>query len=350
MLRRTSAFVSIAFALSLYAATVAATTAQRTFVASTGNDANPCSIAAPCRNFARAIMQTSTGGEVIVLDSAGYGAVTITQSITINAPTGIYAGISVFSGDGITINAGATDTVVLRGLTINGQGGANGITLTNALRVHVENCVIAKMGDKGIYQVAGTLEVKDTIVRDGVWGIFVNAVAQANLDHVRIEGNVTGIAAKNGADIAMQDSVVTGNSNIGVLACRCGASASMAVAISRSLISSNIYGIYADGDVGGAYLTVIISDSTIAENSYGIQGTCLGTGLCDVFATRNTIGQNVLGLGLENTSSATIDGNVFARNRSNDIATDGSSFLFTRSNNTIGAVSVLGLYLPLPAY
>ena len=81
----------------------------------------------------------------------------------------------MFSGDGITINAGATDTVVLRGLTINGQGGANGITINNALTVHVENCVIANMGDKGIYQVAGTLDVKDTIVRDGVWGIFVQA-------------------------------------------------------------------------------------------------------------------------------------------------------------------------------
>ena len=315
------------------------------------NTAFNCSIVNPCRGFAAAIGVTSAKGEVIVLDSAGYGVIpSITKSITITAPTGIYAGISVFSGDGITINAGATDTVVLRGLTINGQGGANGITITTALRVHIENCVIANMGDKGIYQVAGTLEVKDTIVRDGVWGIFVQAPGQANLDHVRIEGNATGVAAWNGGHIAIQDSVVTGSSNIGVVACRCGASTSMAVAISRSLISSNLYGIYADGSANGSRLTVIISDSTIVENGNGIQGTCSGTGNCEFWATRNTIGQNVVGLDLLNFMYAIIDGNFFARNQSEDIATDATASVFTRSNNTVGSSNIPGTLLPEPGF
>ena len=97
--------------------------AQRTFVASNGNDANACSLAAPCRGFARAITQTSANGEIIVLDSAGYGAVTIDRSVTITAPAGVYAGISVFTGAGITV-ATPGAAVTLRGLTINGQGGA----------------------------------------------------------------------------------------------------------------------------------------------------------------------------------------------------------------------------------
>src|SRR5436853_5663 len=81
--------------------------AQRTFVsAATGNDANPCNRAAPCRNFAAAIAQTASGGEVVVLDSGGYGTVTISQAVSLVAPPGVYAGISVFSGTGITINAG----------------------------------------------------------------------------------------------------------------------------------------------------------------------------------------------------------------------------------------------------
>jgi hypothetical protein len=79
--------------------------AQRTFVASYGSDANPCSLTAPCRGFAAAVAQTSTDGEVIVLDSAGYGTVTIAQSVSIIAPPGVYAGISVFSGDGITVGS-----------------------------------------------------------------------------------------------------------------------------------------------------------------------------------------------------------------------------------------------------
>jgi len=41
---------------------------------------------------------------VIVLDSAGYGVVTITQSVSIIASTEVYAGISVFSSDdGVTV-------------------------------------------------------------------------------------------------------------------------------------------------------------------------------------------------------------------------------------------------------
>src|SRR6266571_6657569 len=86
----------------------AAALAQRTFVsAATGNDANPCTRTAPCRNFAAAIAQTQSGGEVVVLDSGGYGTVTITQAVSLVAPAGVYAGISVFSGTGITVNAGS---------------------------------------------------------------------------------------------------------------------------------------------------------------------------------------------------------------------------------------------------
>ncbi len=72
--------------------------AQRTFVASSGADTNSCAITQPCRSFASAIALTAAGGEVIVLDSAGYGPVTITQSVSIIAPPGVYAGISVLAG------------------------------------------------------------------------------------------------------------------------------------------------------------------------------------------------------------------------------------------------------------
>ena len=95
---------------------VASGSAQRSFVsANHGNDANPCTVTLPCRNFAAAIAQTVAGGEVIVLDSGGYGPVTIGQSVSIIAPAGIYAGITATSGNAIiqTCGAGtAYDTVV----------------------------------------------------------------------------------------------------------------------------------------------------------------------------------------------------------------------------------------------
>lgn len=111
--------------------------AQRSFVASLA--ATPtCTIGAPCRGFAQAPTHTDTGGEIIVLDSAGYGTVTIDKSVSIVAPSGVYAGTSVLSGDGITF-AGSGIEVVLRGLTVTGQGGHDGIFYTFGERLHVEN-------------------------------------------------------------------------------------------------------------------------------------------------------------------------------------------------------------------
>ena len=75
-------------AASIFGTALAAS--QRTFVASTGLDTNACSISAPCRSFGAAIAKTGSSGEVIVLDSAAYGPVTIDKSISLIAPAGIY--------------------------------------------------------------------------------------------------------------------------------------------------------------------------------------------------------------------------------------------------------------------
>src|SRR2546426_7468130 len=103
------------FVLVAVLTTFPAFSAQRTFVAGSGNDANPCTRDMPCRSFGAAIAVTSTNGEVVALDSAGYGPVTVTQSVAIVAPNGVHAGISVFSGDGVTVNASG-GVVVLRNL------------------------------------------------------------------------------------------------------------------------------------------------------------------------------------------------------------------------------------------
>ena len=176
-------------ALALLLATVAtlaspqAQAVQRTHVsAAFGNDANTatnCTAAAPCRFFAAAMSVTDNNGEVIVLDSGGYGAVTITKSLALIAPTGVYAGISVFPGaDGVTIATPGVN-VVLRGLSINGQGGNNGINMTAGNKLTVENCVISNLAQNGI-NVNGTVTVRvtDTIVRDNSSvGIYLQTVS-----------------------------------------------------------------------------------------------------------------------------------------------------------------------------
>ena len=181
-------------------ASVATAQVQRTFVSGLGDDGNPCSRTAPCRTFGQAISHTIPGGEVIVLDSAGYGPVTITQGVSLIAPPGVHAGISVFSGDGIDINAGASDTIILRGLTVNNQGSfGNGIVFNMGGTLHIENCVVngfsSGFSAGVLFQRAGTLEVKDSIMRGNFYGIKVAGsgsgpgTALATIEQVRLEGS-----------------------------------------------------------------------------------------------------------------------------------------------------------------
>src|SRR5262249_36847586 len=118
MLRITlSAFAAALLALGLIPASAQAQGATREFVSAPGSDGNPCSFAAPCRTFQHAHDTVAAGGEIDVLDPAGYGAVTITKSISIQGHG--FSGISASSGGtAITINAGTTGIVNLTGLLI----------------------------------------------------------------------------------------------------------------------------------------------------------------------------------------------------------------------------------------
>src|SRR5215467_10548820 len=76
--------IFLGFLTPMLASAPAHAQASRTWVSGVGDDANPCSRTAPCKTFAGAISKTATGGEINCLDPAGYGAVTITKSITID--------------------------------------------------------------------------------------------------------------------------------------------------------------------------------------------------------------------------------------------------------------------------
>jgi hypothetical protein len=245
---------------------------QRTFVSGQGSDNNPCSLTAPCRTFSMATGVVSSGGEVIALDSAGYGAFAINKSVTITVPAGVYAGISVFSGDGISINAGSTDVVILRGLGLNQFGGTNGIRFTSGKALHVENCTINGFGaGAGVIQTGSNdLFVKDTIIRNNQTGIDLaptSGTARASADQVRFEGNQDGLVVGQGGKASVRNSVASGSSDAGFLAsCSAGA---CELNIDNCLIANNATGVSANG-LGGGVGTVRVSDSEVTDNTTGL--------------------------------------------------------------------------------
>src|SRR5437773_3167329 len=126
----------------LLVATSASAQVARVFLAGTGNDAGDCTNqATPCRSLQGAVNACPVNGEIIVLDNGGYGSANITKSLTVNASAGIVA----FIARTVTVNIGATDKVVLRGLSVNGVvfGDLNGILFNGGGTLVVENSTIA---------------------------------------------------------------------------------------------------------------------------------------------------------------------------------------------------------------
>src|SRR5688572_30670611 len=124
--------------------------ASRTWVSGVGDDVNPCSRTAPCKTWAGAISKTANCGEIDALDPGGFGAVTITKSITLDG-TGTMASILASLVTGITVNATATDVITIRGLSINGFcNGLRAMNILQAKTVNVEDCVMFRFAGPGI--------------------------------------------------------------------------------------------------------------------------------------------------------------------------------------------------------
>src|SRR6185312_13475514 len=101
---RTFQLILVSIGLLLAAQQPSHAQASRTWVSGVGDDANPCSRTAPCKTFPGAISKTAAKGEINVLDPGGFGAVTITKSITIHSES-VDAGILVSGTNGIIVNA-----------------------------------------------------------------------------------------------------------------------------------------------------------------------------------------------------------------------------------------------------
>ncbi len=270
----------------LLSATAAQAQATRTWVSGVGDDANPCSRTAPCKTFAGAISKTATGGEIDVLDPGGFGAVTITKPISIEAD-GVIAGVLVSGTNAIIVSVpNATDVVVLRGLTIEGLGtGLDAIKVLTGGTVHVENCYINHFTGFGIDFIPtvanSKLFVKDTIIRDNGAGSSGGGIliqpsgggsALASLDHTRLENNVLGLRNEDNTQVSVQNSVSSGNAFAGFAVHTAGGPGA-ALNLESSESTGNGTGVLSGGGAGAA---AILSNMRISGNATGLQSNSGG--------------------------------------------------------------------------
>jgi hypothetical protein len=156
-----------------------------------GDDANPCSRTAPCKTFAGAISKTAPGGEIDALDPGGFGALTITKSITIDGGGGQVASVLVTGVNGIVVAAGATDHVELRNLRIQGvagnggnlpNSGQNGVRFLSGKSLQLDHVNISGFANAGVDLSGGAanmrLTINDSAVHDN-FGPGVSATSSA---------------------------------------------------------------------------------------------------------------------------------------------------------------------------
>ena len=189
----------------------------RTFVSGLGNDANPGTREQPKRTFASALTVTNPGGQIVALDSAGYGSSTLTidKSVSIIVPPGV-AGFITVSGasNGITINAGVDDVVSIRGLIIensNRSGSPSGIRSSSVGTLTVEDCAIRNF-HLGLFfnqGNAGHLQVHGGSVRGNLYGIYLQPNAAVALDAI-----VTGCLVQNNGGVGLGAANASGGTSV----------------------------------------------------------------------------------------------------------------------------------------
>jgi hypothetical protein len=256
----------------------------RSGVSLLGSDANPCTVALPCRSFGVALSQTLAGGEIVALTTAGYGPFTIDRAITVSGAPGVHAALSVAAGAGISVAAAGADRIVLRNLIFIGSGGTTGIDIVSGAETRVIDCLIHRFTTGGIViSGTGNLSVERcTVVENGQVGISVGsntfATAHGMISDSLIGGNFYGVAAQQYGAVVLVGSRITGNST-GAAAISLGGSGGAPADLMLehcTIVNSSDSGVNAITDANNA-ARVTISANVFSFNAIAVNSTVNGT-------------------------------------------------------------------------
>ena len=273
--------IALMSAAVLFCATsISATTIAHTWVSGSGSDSNTCTFASPCATFQGALANTSAYGIITAKDAGDFGAVTISQSVTIdgnNLGSITYAGSS--SGSVISVTASSAN-VTLQNLTINGMSVTGyGINIGNSGTVIVDHCRIMNIMADGIYfSGAGNLTVENSRIEhldaSGINGVEISGSAVQNVvvrntvidasPSTNINNGFVVDGSARSVSVSLQNVTIRGagyaavENMIGV------------TEITGSVLTQSWTGVYAwDG------ATISVASSMITANTVGV---CSGTG------------------------------------------------------------------------
>jgi hypothetical protein len=276
--------VSFASALALPAfACPAQALVGRAWVSGHGADTASCgAVASPCRTLQYVHDNIiAAGGEIDILDPAGYGPLTIRKSLTVaNDGVGVSDLQQAAAGaNGITVDAGASDEVNLRGLSLDGDGmAAYGVRFNSGALLTIRDSIIRGFAGAGVRftpAAAASFTFSNVTLSKNDKGVFVQpqgaGAARGVIDHSSLDNNTNwgvlvqgGSAAAATASVTLCDSSASQNKN-GVGVGTAGARASL---LARDVTASNNQSAGFLVSAGGAVLRLAHSAAT--GNRFGV--------------------------------------------------------------------------------
>jgi hypothetical protein len=280
----------------------------RAYVASYGNDANPCTVGLPCRLLPAALNAVQDGGEVWILDSANFnaGMLSVGKSVAIMAVPGQIGSIASVAGAPAITVADSSVNLKLRNVVILNNAnnpGTHGITMPNGGRLTVEDSVIAVNGNgTAIDATNARVTVSGSTIRGSYHGIVMRGEGTASITDSRFsELSQYGVFGDGTASNAHTTMTVTNCSFdrlfVGIYAWTDNPTGSVKISIIRSSVTNSTYGV-ASQALGSGVAVATISNSMLAGNAYAFFQ--YGTGIME------SLGNNLV----RSTSSNNTDGTL----------------------------------------
>jgi hypothetical protein len=277
---RTATRIAFAFLAGLILCASAHAQVFRAYVASDGNDANPCSLLQPCRLLPAALNAVASGGEIWMLDSANYNTETVTigKSVSILAVPGAVGSVVAVGGPAISITASSLK-VALRNVVIvplPSSGATNGVELTGASTLFIENSLIANLpsggGGVGVYVLGtGKVKIANSIIRNNAYyAVWLQDGASAEISGTQMLVNVYG----------------------GVLALSTQAANPTMASLTDSIVSGGTHGVFANSSVAGAVAKIFVTRCTIEGVANALDSETPGVGVAIVAVSGSMVINN----------------------------------------------------------
>ena len=252
----------------------------RAYLASTGADSNPCTVAAPCRLLPAALNAVADGGEIWMLDSANYNTATVavTKSVTILAIPGAVGSLVAAGGGSAILLDTAGKKLSLRNLVVTNLAanpGTNGVQVLSGDSLTVENCNFHHLVNDGVQVDADAkVRIARSVFTGNDVGVRGAGLASINIsDSAFFDNGFSGILADgfraSPTVIHVSDTVVTA-SQFGIIAWSKIAGASPQIFAKRVTVTATLEGVVSYMDAGMGTALITLGGSLVSGNEIGI--------------------------------------------------------------------------------